>query len=104
MSELDFIIREPSENADPMPCKVCGELMEVKRSVMGRWSLGAAMSHIPKIPRDLFTCPHRDEDWHNQAIAIMRAIQETPSEKMASIMQSELAEIIKYKQTSKVNY
>jgi len=43
---------------------------------------------------DYFYCPHKDQTWHNQALALVQAIEETPSKRIASLMQLDLLDLL----------
>lgn len=83
-----------------MTCDVCSDKMNVRRNIKnagGRWS---AIFRIPPI-YDEFTCPNAQTQWHDQAIALMEFIEDTPSAELASIVRKELYSILEVRKATK---
>lgn len=74
-------------------CGICLDEMEVKRGNPPYNSFVGAICNRNR-HYDLFWCKNRQEDWHIQARALMKKIAETPSKKIADIMQEELEEVL----------
>lgn len=43
---------------------------------------------------DYFFCPHSEEGWHKQALALVHAIEEMPSKRVARLMRMDLDDIL----------
>ena len=43
---------------------------------------------------DFFCCPHTNKEWHEQALKIVLAIEETPSKRIAALMQQDLLALL----------
>ena len=43
---------------------------------------------------DKFVCPHTDEPWHENALQLVIAIDETPSKRLADLMRADLHDIL----------
>lgn len=81
---------------DKIGCKVCGSNCDVKRGVSGPTGFGEAMARKGHL-HDLFSCPHSDAEWHEQALEIMKDIRDCHSPSLKKIMESDVAKIIKKK-------
>jgi len=91
----DFFTTKP-DTIEEMVCKVCGEVCDVKRGVRGPTSYASAMAKNNPL-HDSFSCPNSNEDWHKQALEILRAIEKQPSPSNRKIMENDLVRIIKKK-------
>lgn len=81
-------------------CCVCSTKMDVERNVQGATSYASAISGHTSI-HDQFICPNAGKNWHNQAIALMRLAEETPSAAIERIIRDELAEVLRNKKATK---
>lgn len=82
---------------DGIVCKVCGVMCDVKRNVNGPTGFAEAMgkgSHW----HDQFTCPNREEPWHQQALEVLMEMEKNPSPSLKKIMGKDLKDIIKKKE------
>ena len=43
---------------------------------------------------DEFVCPHTDEPWHEKALQLAIAIDDTPSKRLADLMRADLQDIL----------
>lgn len=84
-------------------CGVCQTEMLVERNVDGPRSFTQAMAG-GKSKHDFFWCPHRNEDWHKQVVAIRRKARETPSMRQQTMLEEEADEIVKTRQATKKVY
>jgi hypothetical protein len=75
-------------------CAVCGSECLVRRSVNGPTSFAMAVGKLTRL-HDVFTCPHLHADWHEHAAQLHRAIQNTPSPRIAALMQLDLDDVLK---------
>jgi hypothetical protein len=91
----DFFTALP-DTVDEMVCKVCGEVCDAKRGVSGPMSWAGAMAK-KNTPHDSFSCPHSDAEWHEQALKIVRAIEDCHSPSINRMMEKDLKIIIKKK-------
>ena len=44
---------------------------------------------------DLFMCPNSDNEWHEQGLILVMAIEDTPSKRLADLMMQDLDELLK---------
>ena len=91
---------DPGKVEGPLFCGVCGEEMDVKRNVNGPRGSVQAMSG-GKSPHDVFTCPHREEQWHEQVVALRKEAKKTPSAKLEKLLLEEAEEILQSKECTK---
>lgn len=75
-------------------CLVCGTTCLVERNKVGPtgWVAAAAKKVVE---HDYFYCPNKSQPWHEQALELVQAIEETPSKRIAALMQMDLAELLK---------
>ena len=45
-------------------------------------------------PRDKFSCPNLEEEWHEQAVQLVMEIEKTPSKRLAQLMQQDLEDVL----------
>lgn len=74
-------------------CQVCGTKCKVKRDQLGATSYLGSLAKV-KTPHDYFYCPYSDKDWHKQALELILAIEETPSKRIAELMQLDLIDLL----------
>ena len=74
-------------------CQVCGIECEVERNQVGPTSWSGAVGKA-ETPHDYFYCPYSGQDWHNQALALVQAIENMPSKRVATLMQQDLADLL----------
>ena len=91
----DFFTALP-DTVDEMVCKVCGEVCDAKRGISGPMSWAGAMAKKNTL-HDSFSCPHSGTEWHEQALKIVRAIEEQSSLSVRKLMENDLVRIIKKK-------
>ena len=80
-------------------CAICGAVCDAERSVQVTLDWGPGMAKQTGI-YDVFTCPARDEAWHEQAIELKNAIAETPNPRLAAMMQQNLDALLKQRESS----
>jgi hypothetical protein len=86
-------------------CGVCGKSMTVRRSVLGPTGFAEAVlvrsgrseGHL----HDEFQCEDREEGWHRQAKAIRDSARETPSKRLANLLNEEADEIVRTRTVTK---
>jgi hypothetical protein len=88
---------------DTATCGICGALMTVERDQFGPTGFAEAMAHKGHA-FDFFECPHLAEAWHKQIDALQQEIEDTPSRKLADMMQSEVDEILRNHQATKTDF
>lgn len=74
-------------------CQVCGTECLVERNKVGPTGWAAAMAKAETV-HDFFYCPHKNQPWHDQAVALVQAIENTPSRRIASIIQLDLIDLL----------
>jgi hypothetical protein len=89
----DIFYKTPGET-DTVYCRICGALCDVKRDYFGPAGFEMAIAEISDL-YDVFTCPHTGEKWHDKAVKLVLAIEETPSKRLADLMRLDLEELIK---------
>jgi hypothetical protein len=89
----DVFFSEP-ERLDEINCKVCGSLCRVERDVLSPTGWAEAMTERGHW-HDYFYCPHRDQPWHEQALELVLAIENTPSKRIAELMRLDLEDLLK---------
>ena len=70
-------------------CTVCGMVCEAERTVQVTLDWGPGMAKQTNI-YDVFTCPRRDEPWHEQAATLKEAIAQAQGERQAAQLQQNL--------------
>ena len=93
LAGYEIIMTKPGE-LEEWQCRVCGTTAEVQRNLHGPTSWASAMAQ-KHTDHDMFACPHREKDWHEKALRLAVAIDETPSESVAEMMKKDLESIIK---------
>jgi len=89
----DFFFRDPG-TVDEIRCRVCGTKCRVERNAYGPTGWAAAMAKH-SCYHDKFTCPHRDKEWHKNALKLVKAIEETPSKRLAKLMRKDLEDLLR---------
>ncbi len=74
-------------------CHVCGTTCDVERNKY------APTNHIAALAKkstyhDYFFCPYRGEAWHEKAMELVKAIEETPSSRVAELMKLDLQDLL----------
>jgi len=88
---------------EKVTCGVCGAVMNERRNVSGPRSWAQAISRGSS-PHDVFECPHMNEDWHKQVVALRRKARNSVSKKLADMMLQEADEILSSKTATKKIY
>lgn len=88
----DVFFTEPG-TASSVRCGVCGRTLTAQRDRLGPTSTAEGMAGRRR-RHDLFQCPHTEEPWHREALALVQAIEETPSRRVAGLMKQDLAELL----------
>lgn len=95
----DYFTSAPGE-VESMLCRVCAEKMQVRRNVNGPTGFAEAIAGSKHL-HDAFACPNSGHDWHDQAIELMEAIDETPSRTIADLIKAELKQVVREKKATK---
>ena len=82
--------REPGI-VDVINCEVCGSICDVTRGVSGHTSWGGVMTKS-KINHDHFICPHNDEEWHWETLAMVQEFNDTSSPSLRKLIQKDIDE------------
>jgi len=89
----DLFLTGPG-SVEEMFCQVCHIKCEGTRNVYGPTSFGAAMAKNFRY-HDVFACPNKDEEWHEQTLRIVLAIEETPSKRIMELMRLDLEDLLR---------
>lgn len=92
MKGYDTFYETPGE-VEARTCKVCNTPCEVMRNQFGPTGWAEAMGKRGHL-HDYFRCPHADKDWHEKALEILLAIENTPSKRLAALMQQDLIDLL----------
>lgn len=92
MKGYDVFFESPG-TVNRRTCQVCGTECLVERNRVGPTSWAAAIGKS-EILHDYFYCPHTRKDWHEQALALVEAIENTPSKRVAALMQQDLWDLL----------
>lgn len=74
-------------------CGVCKSVMNETRNCNGPRGWIMAMTGSQS-PYDFFCCPHREEPWHRQVVALRHEARNSASTKMAVMLEEEAEEIM----------
>ncbi len=88
----EIFITDP-DTVDEMTCKICNSICDVKRRDYGPTSFGGAMLKHHRL-HDRFDCPHREEEWHKQALELYLDIEKCHSPSLKEVMQNDLNNMI----------
>jgi len=88
----DFFIAEP-DSREERHCRVCNAPCKAMRNVFGPTGFVSAMAKKFTY-HDEFVCPHTDEPWHQKALQLAVAIDDTPSKRLADLMRADLLDIL----------
>ncbi len=91
---------DPGKIEGPVRCGVCKTEMSVRRNVNGPRGFVQAMSSGKSL-HDVFSCPHSDEEWHRQVVALRREATKTASKRHGDALQQEAEDILDYRQSTK---
>lgn len=81
-------------------CGVCATKMTEKRGCCGPRSFVMSISKQSE-HYDSFVCPHSEDDWHRQIVALRGEVESTASDKLATMLELEIAEILYTKTATK---
>jgi len=98
----DVILYIPGELKE-CNCPVCNEIMDIERNWKGYTSYASVMGKIKSV-KDKFTCPNAQKLWHQQAKAIKKLIEKTPSKWIETGLELELDKILKEQKATKEHW
>ena len=88
----DFFIGERN-SGEEKTCRVCNSHCKSTRNVFG--PTGFVSTRATKVTyHDEFVCLHTDEPWHEKALQLAIAIDDTPSKRLADLMRADLQDIL----------
>jgi len=90
---VDVFYTEPSVS-ETIKCRACGSLCNVKRNATGPTGHLSAMTGN-HTRHDSFRCSNIGKDWHDKAVKLVMAINDTPSKSIAAVMSKDLQGILK---------
>ena len=93
MKNYDTFFETPGSTQEKQ-CRVCGALCKVERDRSGPTSWAAAMGKI-ETEYDYFICPNINRPWHEQALELVKAIEATPSKRVAELMKEDLMDLLR---------
>ena len=100
----DFVTARPGEEAEVL-CRVCGEVMEARRGVVGPTGWAHAMAikagAATGTPHDEFACGFSGEGWHRQALVLKMEARETPSRRVEQALLDEADEVVRTRTATK---
>jgi len=88
----DIFYTKPG-STDEMYCLVCNTMCNVKRNTYGPANFASAVARRYDY-YDVFICPHAEEEWHEQALQLVLAIEEMPSKRVAALMRQDLEDLL----------
>jgi hypothetical protein len=91
-----------ADSGEEVLCGVCGSRMNVKK-VFGPMSWASAMAKH-HVEHDLFTCPNIDAGWHQQALALLTEIENTPSRTFAEMLDKEYRKVVRLREKTKESW
>lgn len=74
-------------------CQVCGTKCLVERNKVGPTGWAAAVAKH-SVAHDYFYCPNKNQSWHEQALVLVQEIENTPSKRIASLLQLDLLDLL----------
>jgi hypothetical protein len=92
MKGYDTFYENPGE-VQARTCQVCNTSCEVKRDQFGPTGWAEALGQRGHL-HDYFRCLHAGKDWHKKALEILMAMEETPSKRLAALMQQDLIDLL----------
>lgn len=87
------IFYTPPDTVETMYCKVCGTQCKAERSLTNPTGFAEAMAHRGHW-HDEFTCPYRNQRWHEQALELVLEMERTPSNRLAHLIRLDLQDIL----------
>jgi len=92
MKDYDTFFEAPG-TVESRACRVCGTECVVIRDSVGPTSWAAAVGKL-KTKHDYFYCPHREQPWHERALSLVEAIEDSPSQRVSELMRQDLIELL----------
>ena len=93
---------DPGEIAEgtQVLCGVCKAVMNETRNCNGPRGWAMAMTGS-KSKHAFFCCPHREEPWHRQVVALRQEAKNSVSGKIAAMLEAEAEEIMSTREATK---
>lgn len=95
---IDCVSVDPGK-LESFVCRVCGVECEVQRNIDGPTSWAESIAKM-KHMHDSFKCKQAMDPWHLQARALLQEKRKTNSTRLKQILQEEIDEILRTKQTT----
>ena len=83
----------PAGQIEYVRCRVCGTACDVEKNKppLKQWyARGSGMDER----HDLFCCPYANDHWHERALKLFMAAEETPSKRIAQLIMLDLADVL----------
>lgn len=93
MTGYDIFYTAP-DTVEQIHCRVCHSLCDVERNLTGPTAWAEASARRGHW-HDEFACPHRQKEWHKQALELVLEIEKTPSKRLAELMQHDLDDLLR---------
>ena len=83
---------EPGEHKS-VKCRVCGTWCGVKRNITGPHSFAEAVGHGFST-KDVFSCPHAEKKWHENACEMAQEMSETKSGRVKTLIKADIGDLV----------
>ena len=81
-------------------CGVCGDLMDAKFGIDGPTGSAEAMAGKGHL-HDRYMCPNRDEDWHEQVVALRMERNDSASATIGELLNKEVDLVLEHREATK---
>lgn len=102
MDWTQFEFRAAPGEIEELNCGVCYSVMKVEQNVGLHTSFAAALSGKSELRSvfDRYLCPHCEEGWHKQVVAIRKEADQTSSARLRDLLIDESNEIVCTRETT----
>ena len=81
------------DTVESVVCDTCNTKCTVIRNYNGYRGFAAAMGKT-RSRFDLFTCPHRSEEWHKDAFQLISEYNQTKSQRLKNLIKKDINDVI----------
>lgn len=96
----DYFTPDNADSCDIVRCRVCNEILTIKKNVNGPRSLVQAIGGGTRL-HDVLYCEFATEEWHIQCYALIKEMEKTPSRTICNMLAKERDEIISQRRPTK---